>query len=491
MFRIPASFAPHLPPAVQAFIRIAYGFMLLGTLLASIPHARRFFLSERWGGYAKSSVDVDLVQNPILLPIILAAWLSCAAALVCDRFTVAASLLNLGLCRYFFVHMRWRALLRGMGAPGFMTYWLALAVFFLEATRWYAPGVQPLAVFICQVDFALIMLSAGIYKLSAGYARNQGMELGMVNLQWGYWARLYARMKPGHWIFWACNQLGWSVEVLAAILMLIPTTRLYGAILIFLSFVFIASQIRLCLLTEMVMLACILFVSKDTLLGLQIEEHLSLLNPGFDIRTSTSAAWSFILSGLLWAYLILLPLAHAGLFYNFYGKRSLPRYLQRMLESYTNFFGIIIWRVFSVDLINFTVRIYSQRRSNPSDRSLLTHFERPFSRFNHVAESITLTCLFTALKYYASNKALFHERLLRYARTLPCPPDRLLVFEYVSIRKEPSQFAFVPACEFFVDPFKETIIECVKDPAISLHRAAAVSPLHEGARPGSYVPLGA
>jgi hypothetical protein len=491
MLEFPASIAPQLSPAFQACIRIAYGLLLLGTLLAAIPHARRFFLSERWGGYAKSSVDVDLVQNPILLPIIFVVWLSCAVMLVCDRFTVAASLLNLGLCRYFFVHMRWRGLLRGMGAPGFMTYWLAFVVFLLEATRWYAPNVQPFAVFVCQVDFALIMLSAGIYKLSAGYARNQGMELGMVNPQWGYWARFYARMKPGHWIFWVCNQLGWSVEIIAAILMLIPATRIYGAILIFLSFVFIATQIRLCLLTEMVMLGCFLFLSNDMLLSLPVDLHLSLLNPGLETAGPSSVPWSILLSGLLWSYLILLPLAHAGLFYNFYGKRSLPRLLQRVLESYTNFFGIIIWRVFSVDLINFTVRIYNQSRSNPSDRSPLTHFEHPFSRFNHVAESITLTCLFTALKYYASNKALFHERLLRYAKTLPCPPDRLLVFEYISIRKERSQFAFVPACEFFVDPVNETIAECVKDPGISLHRAAAVSPLHEGARPGSYVPLGA
>ena len=32
---------------------------------------------------------------------------------------------------------------------------------------------------------------------------------------------------------------------------------------------------------------------------------------------------------------------------------------------------------------------------------------------------ICLTSLFTTLKYYPSNDAIFRERLLRYARTLP------------------------------------------------------------------------
>src|SRR5258705_6698415 len=98
----------------------------------------------------------------------MAAWFSCAAILATGRWTFAASIVNLLLCRYFFVHMRWKGVLRGMGAPGFMSYWLAAAVALLEYTTRYAPESRPLAVFVMQVDFALIMLSAGIYKCTAG-----------------------------------------------------------------------------------------------------------------------------------------------------------------------------------------------------------------------------------------------------------------------------------------------------------------------------------
>ena len=37
------------------------------------------------------------------------------------------------------------------------------------------------------------------------------------------------------------------------------------------------------------------------------------------------------------------------------------------------------------------------------------------------------------------------ERLLRYAQTLPCPQDHILIFEYRSIRKQPDRFEQVPA----------------------------------------------
>jgi hypothetical protein len=72
----------------------------------------------------------------------------------------------------------------------------------------------------------------------------------------------------------------------------------------------------------------------------------------------TPIAWLVpVLTIALWVYLILLPLAEAGLYYNFYARRALPAPLQTALERYTNFFGIILWRVFSVDLVNFFIRL--------------------------------------------------------------------------------------------------------------------------------------
>jgi len=172
-------------------------------------------------------------------------WLTSALLLTLGVATVWAAAVNLALSYYFFIWMRWRGVLRGMGAPGFMTWWLGVAVFLLELTLHHAPLVRPLALLVLQADFALIIFSSGLYKLSAGYLRNHGMELGMANPQWGYWHRFWSRWSPRHPLFFFLNQNAWSVQMIAAVLMLWPATRFIGAMMIVGSFAFIATQIRL------------------------------------------------------------------------------------------------------------------------------------------------------------------------------------------------------------------------------------------------------
>jgi hypothetical protein len=489
----PNNFFPApLSNSTQALIRIAYGLLLLGTLLLALPHWRRFFMSERWGGYAESSRDTDFVQNPVAAPLTAALWLASASLLTLGRWTIVAALVNLLLCRYFFVRMRWKGLLRGMGAPGFMTYWLAAVVFLLEYTLHYAPSLRPLVLLVAEVDFAFIMLSSGIYKLTAGYARNHGMEGGMVNPEWGYWWWLYQRVSPRHSVFHFLNHMAWSMEVLAGVLMLLPPTRFVGSLLMVGSFVFIATQIRLGLLCEMVIVCCFLFFHPGS-----FGDQLALLIVPAATATprlggAMPAAANLLVAGLLWAYLVLLPLAHAGLFYNFYAHRALPKFLQRALEVYTNFFGIIIWRVFSADHTNFFVRIYHRPRSPlGATRTLVsrTGLRGGSWRYNHVAESIVVTTLFTTLKYYPSNNELFRERLLRYARTVDCPAESVLEFEYLTIVKRTDGFEFVPVAQYTVDCAGGIVIERSLDETFSVRAALSVSPVREGVRPGSYVPL--
>lgn len=480
---------PELSLTAQAFIRAAYGVLLLGTVVMAARHGRRFFLSERWGGYAKSSPDVDWIQNPTAYPWVIAAWCLSAAFITAGVCTVLAALANLLLCRYFFVRMRWKGALRGMGAPGFMTYWLAAAVFLLEYTTTCAPRLRSLALLVIQADYAFIMLSSGIYKLTAGYLRNQGMEWGMVNPQWGYWHKFFRNVSPRHWLFWVLNQGAWSLEVLAAVLMLLPPTRFYGGALMIVSFVFIATQIRLGLLCEMVILGGLMFVPAATIW----DQGLATLTPTWLFQqpevVAVPAGLNLLVAAALWAYLALLPVAHAGLFWNFYAHKAFPRPLQRALEAYTNFFGIIIWRVFSVDHTNFCIQIYRQCGDDAKHRTLVSRYDEPWGRFDCVGESIAITCVFTSLKYYPSNSNLFIERLLRYARTLPCAAGEVLVFQYLSLRKASHRFEAKLVAEYIVDCRENTVVEHSSEGETCIRRADSASPLHEGVRPGSYVAL--
>ena len=266
--------------------------------------------------------------------------------------------------------------------------------------------------------------------------------------------------------------------------MLIPQTRLIGALLIMGSFVFIATQIRLALLCEMVILCGLLFFHPGSFASSLLAGIAATAPVVHTVPTVTA-----LLRVALWAYLILLPLAHAGLLYNFYARKPLSSPLQRAFERYTNFFGIIIWRVFSVDVTNFFIQIYREPRDGGSRTQLSRWQLRHGLRFAHVAEAITVTSLFTTLKYYPSNNQLFVERLLRYARTVPNGGERL-IFEYVSIIKLSDGFQFVPVAEYIVDVEAGTVEERVLDESAPLRRAHADSPVHEGVRPGSYVALG-
>jgi len=484
LFFSPARFFPSISDATQAFIRAAYGLLLFGTLLQAMPQARRFFVSERWRGYAKSSPAVDAVQNPIVMPLIVGIWSLTAILLIVGRWTLVAAGINLIFAHYYCVQMRWKSVVRGLGAPGLMTYWLGFAIFLLELTVRVGPGVRDLALLVLQVDFSFIILSAGVYKFTAGYAHNQGMELGMVNPEWGYWWRFYRTLRPSHWLFHTLNHLAWGTEVAAALLMLVPPTRFLGGLLIILSFAFIATQIRLGLLCEMVMICGLLFVHPGSL----VDGWLMRIMHAAPLASRSMPLLSGVVGTLLWAYLVLLPLAHAGMYYNFYARKRLPAPLQRAVERYTNFFGMIIWRVFSVDVVNFFVTI-DRLDGATGERAAISSWGNPLRlRYNHVVESITVTSLFTTLKYYPSNTALFRERVLRYARTLP-PDGAALVFNYFSVTKNAGDFSFTPVAEYHVDAARTAVDERLINAAISVYVPNAASPVHEGAVPGSYAPL--
>jgi hypothetical protein len=191
----------------------------------------------------------------------------------------------------------------------------------------------------------------------------------------------------------------------------------------------------------------------------------------------------------LFVYLTILPLAYVGMSYNLYRRRRLPHALQVGLDRYTNFFGLILWRVFTIDITHFFVNIYTE---NPADgtRTPVSHWGYGGGlRYSHVGEAITVASLFTTLKYYPSNPALFHERLLRYARSIPHPQGSILVFELVNIEKTDHDFAFVPIREFEVDLVREAISDRILDERFSFAAPRSGSPIQESAAPGSYVPL--
>lgn len=475
---------------MQAVIRTGFAFCTLGMLLLSLPNAHRFFATAKRRGYADDGPWLSLLLHPLGRVLVLSSWIAAACWLWVDRSTVLAAAVCLFWSRLFFISLRWKSISRGMGAPGFMLYWLAALVFFLEWTRFYDPAgwLRPVVILAFKIDFAVIMLCAGQYKLFAGYPQNNGMERGMVNPWWGKLGPLYRRIRPGHPLFHFLNHCAYLGELVAGALMLYPPTSEIGGLFMAASFVFIFIHIRLGFLTHTVIVSCFLFCMPggwvDRLLPNTVEINQGLNHP---VLTAVNIA----LATFFVVYLLALPFAKAALYYNFYAKKRLPERLQGLADRWCNLWGIIIWRVFTIDNTNFYINAYFQ---NPQtgERHL---YSRPQGydlasglRYIHVCEYVCFVSIFTTVKYFPSNSPLFTKRLWRYAKTLPCPAGHQVVFEWVDIHKTPERFEDIASKEFILDlDTAEMTVVDLKDGS-SQTDSLRFSELVEGSTVGSYAP---
>lgn len=478
---------------VQVLIRTGCGLLTLLFLALTAPAARRFFGAEKWGGYAESSWLTNAVMNPISRRLVLLAWSVSALWLVMGRHTVEAAAVMFVLARFFFIQLRWRSVSRGMGAPGFMLYWLTGLVLLLEYTARFDPEgtVREVGILAFKIDVAVIMLCAGQYKLFAGYPQNNGMERGMVNPWWGYFWRVYNRIPPSSIVFKFLNHCAYLGEIVAGALMLIPAFSEVGGWIMILSFAFIGVTIRLGVLCETVIVSHFLFFAP----GGFTEPWVARLIPAAPVAPEPLNAVTSVLNPALvvffWVYIALLPVTKLGLYYNFYAKKRLPEAWQRFQDFWSNLFGIIIWRVFTIDNTNFFVTAYAEDRETGA-RVQLSH---PGSldpkhgyRFIHVCEFVAFVSVFTTLKYFPSKSPLFRERLVRYARTYDAPAGSRLVFVWTDIAKTPDAFHYVPSREFTLDLEEGTLTETNLADGRSETDDLRFSDLHEGGKVGSYAP---
>jgi len=182
-----------------------------------------------------------------------------------------------------------------------------------------------------------------------------------------------------------------------------------------------------------------------------------------------------------------------GTYYNFYGKKRLPDRWQAFQDRWTNLWGIIIWRVFTIDNTNFYIKLFLQDRDS-GERELYSQPGRfEFSkgiRYCHVCEFVCFVSIFTTLKYFPSNSPLFTKKLLRYARTIPCSRDQVLVFQWVDIKKEDNRFLDVASKEYRVDLLSEELTVTDLADGTTATDSLRYSDLVEGAQVGSYAPSG-
>jgi len=371
-----------------------------------------------------------------------------------------------------------------------MNHWLSLLIALLAMARTFDHEglLRATTILTFRIDYALIMIAAGIYKLTAGYAHGDGFERGLVNPYWGFWARWLRDVPPNSLAFRALNNAGWLAEVGCGILFLVIPAAPYAAAFFAASFISIGLAIRLGFLAEMVALCTLLYVYPGSLFDAWFARTfpVAIASPA---SGPLADAIAYSLVAFMAAYLLALPFAYAGMSINFYGKRTLPAPLQRALDAWTAFFGLILWRVFTADLINFFVEISVCDRSGERTYMRLRAWDRATGwRYMHVGEFICLASIFTALKYYPNDRSIFERRLVRYARTVPAPAGAAILFNYRAVRKGSERFEYPLVARYVVDPNAGTVTEERLEVGFDPSRVADVSPVAPGLRPGSYAP---
>jgi hypothetical protein len=431
-------------------------------------------------------------DNPKLIHQLQLGWFFAALGLmVGGRFwKLCASLFFYAVYRHYYIDTRWTSIRRGFGAPGFMSHWTAFYMALLQITAFLdASGALPLQVWwVMQIDFAVIMICAGTYKYMVGYLHHDGMEYGCVNPFWGYFWRLFLKAHPRAWYFRVMNILASVVEMVAGVMMLFPSTRILGAVAISLSFFYVGLLVRL---GRLAFLMCLIPLIYFPDFGPSLVQRTPF-------HVDTPALLLSAVEGLTWAFLCMLPVAKFTQYWNLFANRALPQPFQKWVTHYANQVPIIMWRVFTPDVTNFYIRIYEEDPATGGSRPLLDH--DTFSlrgwtwlkcRFLHVTESIASVSVFTTLKYFPSNRALFNEKLVKYSLSLQHAlgrPVERLRYEYVLIHKLPDRFFLWHVGNFRVDLDTQQVSEEKLVADFDFAAPSKFSPVRESALVGTFTP---
>lgn len=436
-----------------------------------------FYRTEDFGGY-RDSYRTRCLNASVFQTSVIWLWIIVHLALLISASSVALLLTAVLLNHRFFVLDRWKSLLRGMGAPGYMLFWMSVAVMLNTISSEMSMQARSSVLGVLIVDFAAIMIMAGVYKLRAGYRTGFGIEYGMVNPQWSYFAGQFSKLKSNSVFFRILNELSWSLEVAGGLLLLWPSTRLIGGAIIVLSFLFLFPLIRLGVLC-LTVAGCTISICFNS---------VEVWYPFWGPFVSASSNQDRIIALVGAVYIVSMFITRLIQILNVFGHRRPPNFVQRFADSFATVFGTILWRVFTPDVTGFTIAIDSGKRgSGQSAHSLMLKAVSVWGkgRFSLVEEAIAVTSLFSLRRYLPDQIELFNRRLLRHAASL-CDVDRSVRYSYVEIQKRNNRFDFVCTASFIVDLESKTVLPQVLSGS-NVDRPIGPSPVRTGLKLGSYV----
>ena len=428
--------------------RTCFAALLLADLASFTPCFGTFFGKDYHGGvFLAGRVGQGLTWM---------LWFTASLALLLGFHPLAASLGLFVLARWWYIDSLWFGLFQGGGAVGMVSFLLTLYVVLTELSRFLDPsgGLTSDVAWVLRIDFAAVMLCAGLYKILTGYLQGEGIEYGLTNPAWGRFSALLRRLAPRSPLWWVMDLAGVGAELGAGVLLLSAATQTWGALLCIAMFCFITATLRLGRIGPMMICASLLFLPE--LLGTPPV-------PAPAVLTGTALAFHHA----LFVYVGVLVLIKLMQYLNLFTHTRLPPPFQFILLALSVLLPVHLWRLFMGDFTNFFIRVSAL---GPRGEEWLVHedftyslrdWRRPWFKWRawHVTESVVLASAFMGFKYPPVSRADLEEHLRRLARTFARQEDQRIRYEYVAISKAERSFEYVPWSRFLVELRTGTVTE--------------------------------
>lgn len=400
--------------------RVVCGLFFLIDLLFYLPYFFRLFGIQ----YQPNS----FIKNKTTSKLIILIWFFACLNLILPGNALFGSLILSVLFRYFYIYSRSSNLFRGGGAVGMYPTFIVNAIFLIEFGHILNLSniYFSIVIIIMFIHLGITIFDAGLYKCLNGYFNGHGIEYALRNHLWSYWAPFFKKIYIPNVLWKFANIIIASLQMIIGILLINPFTIIYGIKFLSVGFIFLGIFLKLGTLPFLV--GSYQILSPDFTLINYFNFNLYNENIRRIIFEINIFEYNKIIENILIIiYFLLLSIyfiIQCCIYFNFYLKYKFNNIVQIIIDFLSLYSPILIWRVFSADVVNLIVNVYEinydkKIRINP-ENYYNKNAKNIFSkiRFFHVAESCVLSSIFNSVKYNENNLSSAKEKIIRYSKTL-------------------------------------------------------------------------
>ncbi len=336
--------------------------------------------------------------------IIFSIILSCFVFFVHSWLLLVPLLLTTWIC---FIRDRFKALSRGLGAPGYFTFLftLTLTSHYLLNTKYILLNQSHLLLLnwiigfiysVIYVEFGFIFISAGLFKILDTNKVPLSFALGLLNPMW---SKVYLYIKFIEFNRLILNWLGPLLQLIAGLLIVSANTKFafVGFLLIALMFLSITPFTRLSWLCP-------------SIASLSIY-HLLILN---DINS--------ININLIFLAVFIRALVYIFIIKQYFGILPITykRLMEKIVYIYRKLMGVIVWKVFTFDIVRNVALTKGMSEIVESSESTIGLKEKEsfikLSSYTNVYDSITVSALLSSEDYLEPD--LFQDRINHFCMVM-------------------------------------------------------------------------